>query len=86
MQLNLLATSALQARPHIEVEWRNLCQAGKSPLGRELAFFKQHKSEGLSQYENKFGRCRWGHNHGLLLIAAHWDNSASRTLAIKRLS
>jgi hypothetical protein len=53
MQLNLLATSALQARPHIEVEWRNLCQAGKSPLGRELAFFKQHKSEGLSQYENK---------------------------------
>jgi hypothetical protein len=53
MQLNLLATSALQARPHVEVEWRNLCQAGKSPLGRELAFFEQHKSEWLSQYENK---------------------------------
>jgi hypothetical protein len=26
---------------------------GEIPLGRELAFFEQHKSEGLSQYENK---------------------------------
>jgi len=48
MQLNLLVTSVRILKLSGES-----MSGGEIPLGRELAFFEQHKSEGLSQYENK---------------------------------